>query len=189
MSRLHYAFTLIELLIVVAIIGILAAIAVPNFLNAQIRAKLARCTSDMKALKSATQMYEMDNGSAFGHQGANPMSELAVLTTPIAYMGSMPVDPFRGEKSKYGDLSTNYDYAAFGPEGGPLDRSNYGGRKVRSWYYHSLGPDLDEDLWGGSGPKFVVGGTMDFKRWLYHSSNGLASSGDIIQPSWANLEW
>ena len=54
-------FTLIELLIVVAIIGILAAIAVPNFLNAQVRAKLARVYSDLKALSTAIEMYKLDN--------------------------------------------------------------------------------------------------------------------------------
>lgn len=54
------AFTLIELLIVVAIIGILAAIAVPNFLNAQIRAKAARSQADIKTIKDTVQIYNLD---------------------------------------------------------------------------------------------------------------------------------
>ena len=44
------AFTLIELLIVVAIIAILAAIAVPNFLEAQTRAKVSRTMADIHTL-------------------------------------------------------------------------------------------------------------------------------------------
>ena len=47
------AFTLIELLIVVAIIAILAAIAVPNFLEAQTRAKVSRNKADMRSCTTA----------------------------------------------------------------------------------------------------------------------------------------
>lgn len=54
-------FTLIELLIVVAIIGILAAIAVPNFLNAQVRAKASRGKSDISTMEKAVMMYLIDN--------------------------------------------------------------------------------------------------------------------------------
>ena len=59
----NYAFTLIELLIVVAIIGILAAIAVPNFVNAMTRAKVARVQSELKSLSSAIEMYNLDNNN------------------------------------------------------------------------------------------------------------------------------
>ena len=57
------AFTLIELLIVVAIIGILAAIAVPNFLNAQIRSKLAKVQADHKAISTALEAYFIDQNA------------------------------------------------------------------------------------------------------------------------------
>ena len=55
------AFTLIELLIVVAIIGILAAMAVPNFLNAQVRAKIGRVYADLRSIQTALEMYTIDN--------------------------------------------------------------------------------------------------------------------------------
>jgi len=54
-------FTLIELLIVVAIIGILAAIAIPNFLQAQTRAKVARAISDIRNASIALETYRIDN--------------------------------------------------------------------------------------------------------------------------------
>ncbi len=57
----RYGFTLIELLIVVAIIGILAAIAVPNFLNAQVRAKIAKAESEMHSIITALESYRIDN--------------------------------------------------------------------------------------------------------------------------------
>ena len=72
------AFTLIELLIVVAIIGILAAIAVPNFLNAQIRAKISRTYADENALSTALGMYHMDIG-AYPPEDFQKIYQLQVL--------------------------------------------------------------------------------------------------------------
>ena len=61
--RKNEGFTLIELLIVVAIIGILAAIAIPNLLNALQRGKQKRTMSDMRNLATAIESYNVDNNN------------------------------------------------------------------------------------------------------------------------------
>ncbi|MCC5876240.1 MAG: prepilin-type N-terminal cleavage/methylation domain-containing protein [Candidatus Sumerlaeia bacterium] len=103
------AFTLIELLIVVAIIAILAAIAVPNFLEAQVRSKVSRAKADMRTITTALESYYVDNNRyPAPHEAHNqaPWSQAyseppfharvpSMLTTPIAYLSSIPDDAFR----------------------------------------------------------------------------------------------
>jgi type II secretion system protein G len=58
--RKQKGFTLIELLIVVAIIGIIAAIAIPNLLNAINRGRQKRTMADMRSIATAVESYQVD---------------------------------------------------------------------------------------------------------------------------------
>jgi len=114
--RKEKGFTLIELLIVIAIIAILALIAVPNFIEAQLRAKVSREQSDIRIQATALEAYFVDwntytrdsdssldtQNPGFGPQAidmSNPMFGKAAngviqLTTPVSYMPGLLKDPF-----------------------------------------------------------------------------------------------
>ncbi|MDP7420655.1 MAG: prepilin-type N-terminal cleavage/methylation domain-containing protein, partial [bacterium] len=63
-------FTLIELMIVIAIIGVLAAIAIPDFNHARLQARQKACLANMRVLEGAVDMWEMDQDAAgFGGSG------------------------------------------------------------------------------------------------------------------------
>jgi type II secretion system protein G len=128
MKQQHRAFTLIELLIVVAIIAILAAIAVPNFLEAQTRSKVARCAADMRSMRTAIESYCVDNNqypeTDVGRQqigGSDYSLSVLRLTTPIGYITSLPKSPFLEEKmgnpgsAKYANILRTYLYVRAKP--------------------------------------------------------------------------
>ncbi len=86
------------------LIAILAAIAVPNFLEAQTRAKVARVQADQKSIVTAMETYNIDRKS-YPHSGAYDAAQektsatrdkfgVLCLTTPVAYINSIPIDPF-----------------------------------------------------------------------------------------------
>jgi len=174
-----HAFTLIELLIVVAIIGILAAIAVPNFLNAQMRAKIAKAESDMRNLDTALASYRLDNNlypQWATPQGVNknPVNRrLIPLTTPVAYMSSVPQDPFiygppgARVNETQDPAYVTYDYvdawATVKYQGATTLGNSF---RCAEWRIASAGPD--GTMTYGSVPSFSP-------------SNGLHSWGDIVR--------
>ena len=184
------AFTLIELLIVVAIIGILAAIAVPNFLNAQIRAKYSRCLSDMKACQTALEMYAIDKGkvppNSLGGAG-NEWGLSKVLTTPIAYMSSIPKDPFFSRKKTAAE-----DF--YEPYVDPLGQGKYFYQEKTNVYYENMidpkGPASWQYRLQGRGPDTDFSSAENgFANEVdkpytygYDPSNGLVSDGNVAFP-------
>lgn len=97
-------FTLIELMIVIAIIAILAAILVPNFIRARAQGQVTSCKSNLKNIGTACEMYATDNGGRYP-------KELKKLTDKDKngvqpYMKALPKCPSQGSQTPY---TTSYE--------------------------------------------------------------------------------
>ena len=182
------AFTLNELLIVVAIIAILAAIAVPNFLEAQVRAKVSRAKNDMRSIAVGLEAYAVDNnkyvpsGKEGTLQGYNfPLHMF--LTTPIAYITSVPEQPFqfRGFHDQAPDLTNQWNNYAYRSDWhafwfGLSYSYGYEAKRTYRWALACVGPDMREDYgWWAWWPA-----PSNLDR-LYDPTNGSVSWGDIVR--------
>ncbi len=203
--KMFRAFTLIELLIVVAIIAILAAIAVPNFLEAQTRSKVSRVYADIRTLNLGIAGYAVDNnavpfniytpeGNNRGRYhdpgtGWNFFGLPWQLTSPVSYLTvGLLKDPFAvgGTQTAGGSFyaaQQHYFYEAAHQEG----------QYVRSRFYdHYLLPSAEHApqvldtkmgyvLWS-MGPDRVNGFMVTSYGGYgnqYDATNGTISLGDI----------
>jgi len=98
-------FTLIEIMIVVLIIGILLAIAVPNFVKARESSRARSCVANLKQIDSGKEQYAMD--AKLAGTAAVTMADLVNTTTPAnSYIKSTPTCPSSGTYT-VGNLGTN----------------------------------------------------------------------------------
>jgi type II secretion system protein G len=126
MKRSNKGFTLIELLIVVAIIGIIAAIAIPNLLNAIDRGKQKRTMADLRSIGTAVESYAIDNNY---YPAATDIATLSAQGTNVApiYIKVLPQqDGWRNDFYVHSE-TTGYTLASGGKDGGGLNGFPPGG--------------------------------------------------------------
>jgi prepilin-type N-terminal cleavage/methylation domain-containing protein len=197
LRRLHDpAFTLIELLIVVAIIAILAAIAVPNFLEAQTRSKVSRVKADMRSLATGLEAYAVDYnqyalrltlGVAVTLPNQHPsLVRLLPLTTPVSYLTSIPEDAFRHLIAGGSNHSWENDplRKAYMYSRGDVRAGSTSSLGNRVYTMNSSGPDNNI----ASDSYYTVDEMISFERLnnsvtpaRYDPTNGTVSQGDIFR--------
>jgi general secretion pathway protein G len=113
MRNRQKGFTLIELLIVVAIIGIIAAIAIPNLLNAIDRGKQKRTMADMRSIGTAVESYAIDSNL---YPVGGTLAAIAASIEPV-YIKVLPDTDGWNHTIDYDSAGTDYTVLSTGKDG------------------------------------------------------------------------
>ena len=102
MKKFHKGFTLVEIMIVVAIIGLLVAIALPNFVIARKKSQMNTCKANMKQIDGAVSQYKLDSTST------NVVADAAILAAlSPTYIKTVPSCPAGGNYAIVQESPTN----------------------------------------------------------------------------------
>lgn len=154
MKRSQSGFTIVELLIVIVVIGILAAITIVAYNGIQERARYSTMQQDINSLNKAIQLYYADNGTypysgaAGGVVSGTTVAIPGLIPTYIAKSPAIPNDGIGGYYAYIWSANgANYKILRLVPTGTPLpsvEQSNQNpdpntGRTGRGWGYWSSG--------------------------------------------------
>lgn len=112
-TRNNKGFTLIELLIVVAIIGIVAAIAIPNLLDAMNRARFKATQGDLRSIGEGIESYRVDERGRVPLDGT--FNGLADRLDALDYMKNPPREDGWGAVLTYDIWASNLEYSISSP--------------------------------------------------------------------------
>jgi len=133
-------FTLVEIMIVVLIIGILLAIAIPNFVAARESSRAKACVGNLKQIDSATQQYCMDKKlNSSNYSASKPTVDTGAATSlcgAAAYIRSIPVCPSAGTYAVAANitLTPQCTISGDGTSAGNSDTNYQSGAK----FYHGM---------------------------------------------------
>ncbi len=140
-KRGRKGFTLVELLVVIVVLAVLAAIVLPKFMNSGTRGKESALKSDLKLLRNAVSMFHTDTGAY-----PSSLSDLAATTAPAngldstgtsasitatdwhgPYLEDIPNDPISGSALNYSTTSGSVGKVTSSASGNALDGTAYSG--------------------------------------------------------------
>jgi general secretion pathway protein G len=116
-------FTLVEVMVVVVILGILAAIIVPKIMSRPEQARLVKAKQDIMAIQSALDLYKLDNGIYPSTDQGLQALVTKPSSTPVpqnwksdGYLQRLPTDPW-GEAYQYTNENDKLRIFSYGPKG------------------------------------------------------------------------